>query len=219
MLRGVIFDFDGTLFDSMFIWDSAGETYLRALGKEPEENLQTVLKPMSLRQSAAYIRRRYHLELSVEEIMQGIGRVVEDFYFHTVEPKPGVIPFLEELRQRNIGMCIATAVERYQAEAALERCGMRAFFSGIFTCSELGSGKDEPILYRTAMAHLGTDRGSTIVVEDAYHAIRTAKEDDFVVAAVFDAGEARQEEIRRLADCCLTDLRDTDIFWKCASAL
>ena len=58
MLKGLIFDFDGTLFDSMFIWDTAGEVYLRSIGKEPEANLQKVLKAMSLLQSAQYIREK-----------------------------------------------------------------------------------------------------------------------------------------------------------------
>lgn len=219
MLQGVIFDFDGTLFDSMFIWETAGESYLRSIGRKPEENLQAVLKPMSLRQSAEYIRQRYRLPLSPEEIMAGVNRIVEDFYFYEVQPKPGVLPFLEELRRRGIGMCIATATDRYQVEAALERCGMRSYFSEIFTCTELGSGKDEPCLYRAAMAHLRTERSSTMVVEDAYHAIRTAKADGFAVTAVFDASEDRQEEIRRLADCCLASLQNREPFWKYASAM
>ena len=52
MIQSVIFDFDGTLFDSMFIWDTAGEVYLRSIGKKPEFDLQKILKPMSLLQSA-----------------------------------------------------------------------------------------------------------------------------------------------------------------------
>ena len=56
MLKGAIFDLDGTLFDSMFIWDTAGEVYLRSIGIEPQEDLQKALKPMSLLQSAIYIR-------------------------------------------------------------------------------------------------------------------------------------------------------------------
>ena len=136
MIQGIIFDFDGTLFDSMFIWDTAGEVYLRSIGKEPEADLQKVLKPMSLLQSAQYIREKYHIPLSVEDIMDGVNRNVEDFYFHTVEPKPGVIGFLEELHHRNIKMCIATATDRYQVEAALQRCRMSHFFSEIFTCTD-----------------------------------------------------------------------------------
>lgn len=129
MLKGLIFDFDGTLFDSMFIWDTAGESYLRSIGKEPETDLQKVLKQMSLLQSAQYIREKYNIPLSVEEIMDGINHTVEGFYFHSTQPKPGVIDFLEELHCRNIKMCIATATDRYQVEAALQRCKMRHFFS------------------------------------------------------------------------------------------
>ena len=218
MIQGVIFDFDGTLFDSMFIWDSAGEVYLRSMGKEPEDDLQKVLKPMSLLQSAEYIREKYQIPLSVAEIMDGVNRTVEGFYFRTVEPKPGVIGFLEELRRRNIRMCIATATDRYQVEAALQRCGMRHFFSGIFTCTEVGSGKDRPDIFRKAMEHLQTDRGTTVIMEDAYHAVHTAKQDGFAVVGVYDSHESRQQELLQLADLFLADYFDLTNFWKFASA-
>ena len=218
MIQGIIFDFDGTLFDSMFIWDTAGEVYLRSIGKEPEADLQKVLKPMSLLQSAQYIREKYHIPLSVEDIMDGVNRTVEGFYFHTVEPKPGVIDFLEELHRRNIRMCIATATDRYQVEAALQRCGMRHFFSEIFTCTEVGSGKDRPDIFRKAMEHLQTDRSTTAVVEDAYHAVHTAKEDGFLVVGVYDSHESRQQELVRLADVFLPDYFNLITFWKFASA-
>ena len=154
MIQGMIFDFDGTLFDSMFIWDTAGETYLRSIGKAPAENLQTVLKPMSLYQSAVYLKEQYSIPLSVEDIMSGVNRTVEAFYLDMVLPKPGVVELLEALCRKGVSMCIATATERYQVEAALERCGMRQFFSEIFTCTEVGSGKDQPLIFRKAMEHL-----------------------------------------------------------------
>jgi len=218
MLKSLIFDFDGTLFDSMFIWDTAGESYLRSIGKEPETDLQKVLKPMSLLQSAQYIREKYDIPLSVEDIMDGINRTVEVFYFHTVEPKPGVIDFLEELHHRNIKMCIATATDRYQVEAALQRCQMRHFFSEIFTCTEVGSGKDRPDIFRKAMEHLQTDRSNTAVVEDAYHAAHTAKQDGFLVVGVYDSHESRQQELLQIADVFLPDYLHLNNFWKFASA-
>ena len=218
MIQGVIFDLDGTLFDSMFIWDTAGESYLRSIGKEPEADLQKTLKPMSLLQSAQYIREKYHIPLSVEDIMDGVNRTVEGFYFYTVEPKPGVIDFLEELHRRNIKMCIATATDRYQVEAALQRCKMRHFFSEIFTCTEVGSGKDRPDIFRKAMEHLHTDRSNTVVVEDAYHAAFTAKQDGFMVVGVYDSHESRQQELLQLADVFLPDYLHLNNFWKFASA-
>jgi len=218
MLKGLIFDFDGTLFDSMFIWDTAGEVYLRSIGKEPETGLQKVLKPMSLLQSAQYIREKYDIPLSVEDIMDGVNRTVEGYYLHTVETKPGVIDFLEELHHRNIKMCIATATDRYQVEAALQRCKMRHFFSEIFTCTEVGSGKDRPDIFRKAMEHLQTDRTNTAVVEDAYHAAHTAKQDGFLVVGVYDSHESRQQELLQLADVFLPDYLHLKNFWKFASA-
>ena len=218
MLKGLIFDFDGTLFDSMFIWDTAGEVYLRSIGKEPETNLQKILKPMSLLQSAEHIHEKYQIPLSVEEIMDGVNRTVEGLYFHTVEPKPGVIDFLEELHHRNIKMCIATATDRYQVEAALQRCKMRHFFSEIFTCTEVGSGKDRPDIFRKAMGHLQTDRSNTAVVEDAYHAAHTAKQDGFLVVGVYDSHESRQQELLQIADVFLPDYLHLNNYWKFASA-
>ena len=217
MSFGMIFDFDGTLMDSMSIWNTAGEIYLRSMGKEPQDDLSKVLKPMSLMQSAEYIQAHYEIPLSVTEIMEGINRTVEGFYFHDVEPKPVVIEWLEELSAKNIKMCIATATDRYQVEAALKRCGMRHYFSEIFTCTEVGSGKNQPLIFRKAMEHLGTDRSNTAVVEDAYHALRTANADGFMTVAVYDAHEDKQQEIRELVDLYLPDYFDVTSFWKFAS--
>ena len=219
MLKGAIFDFDGTLFDSMFIWDTAGEVYLRSIGIEPREDLQKVLKPMSLLQSAQYIRECYQIPLTVEEIMDGVNRTVEGFYFHTVQPKEGVVAFLEQMKKQGVRMCIATATDRYQVEAALKRCGMESFFSEIFTCTDVGHGKDEPIIFQKAMDYLGTTKANTVVFEDAYHAAKTAKADDFITVAVFDSHETKQVELHSVSDCFIENFTQTEHFWKFAYGL
>ena len=114
-------------------------------------------------------------------------------------------------------MCIATATDRYQVEAALQRCGMRHFFSEIFTCTEVGSGKDRPEIFRKAMEHLQTDRNTTAVFEDAYHAAYTSKQDGFMVVGVYDSHESRQQELLYLADVYISDYFDLTRFWKFAS--
>jgi len=217
-IKCAIFDFDGTLFDSMFIWDSVGEIYLRALGKEPMPSMREDVRALSLYQSACYFRREYDLPLSAEEIMAGINQTIEHFYIHEVLPKPGVVDFLEQMKGAGIPMCIATASERCQIEAALSRCGMAHYFDAIFTCSEVGHGKDVPVIFRKAMEHFGADRSSTVIFEDAIHAIQTAKADGFAVAAVFDSSEKRQKEIRDLSDCYIADFEHTEEFWEFASA-
>lgn len=212
-VKCAIFDFDGTLFDSMFIWENVGEIYLRSLGKEPKPSMGDDVRTMSLYQSACYFRREYDLPLSPEEIMAGINRTVEDFYVHEVQPKPGMVDFLKQMQKAEIPMCIATATDRYQIEAALSRCGMADYFEAIFTCSEVGHGKDEPHIFRKAMEHFAADRENTVIFEDALHAIQTAKADGFVVVAVCDNSEKRQNAIRELADFYIENFEQTEKLW------
>lgn len=218
MIRGMIFDFDGTLMDSMSVWESAGAIYLRSLGKEAHKELPQILKPLSLFESACYIKEQYGIPLTAEKIMDGINRTVEEFYFSTAQPKPGVPQWLEELSARNIGMCIATATDRYLVEAALKRCGMRRYFSDILTCTEVGSGKDKPAVFIRAMERLGTPLHNTAVAEDSFHALCTAKAAGFMTVAVYDQYEPRQTQLRDTADVYLTDCRELGSFWKFASA-
>ena len=216
-IKCAIFDFDGTLFDSMFIWESVGEIYLRSLGKEPKPSLREDVRALSLYQSACYFRKEYDLPLSEDEIMSGINKTIEHFYINEVMPKPYVTEFLEKMKQKGIPMCIATASDRYQIEAALSRCEMSHYFEAIFTCSEVGYGKDEPVIFRRAMEYFNSDRSSSIIFEDALHAIKTAKNDGFTVVSVFDNSEKRQDEVRALSDCYIRDFEHTEDFWKFAS--
>lgn len=211
-MDGAIFDLDGTLLDSMYIWDTIGEDYLRSLGIEPRENLNKTFKAMSLLHAAEYYRSEYGVTLSTDGIMDGVNHMVERYYFHDVIVKPGVQVVLERLKRAGVGMCIATATDLHLAEAALNRNGIRTCFSEIFTCTDVGSGKDTPAIFNRALAHLGTARQSTIVFEDALHAIKTAKDAGFPVVAVYDQSEAEHsDEIRSLANAyfnSFTEMRD-----------
>lgn len=218
-LTNAIFDFDGTLFDSMFLWDTLGDQFLLGLGKAPRPGLRDDLRVLSIYQSARYLQREYDVALSVEEIVAGVNRLVEGFYVHEVQPKPGIPAFLEELRQSGVRMTIATASERAHVEAALCRCGLDSFFEGIFTCTEVGQGKDSPAIFRGCLESLGGDRKNTLLFEDSLHAIKTAKADAFLVVGVRDDSEPRQEELKTLCDGYLADFLHRSDFWKAVSVL
>ena len=218
-IRCAIFDFDGTLFDSMYVWDTAAERYLRSLGKDPAPTVREDVRTMSLHQAAEYLKDGYDLSLTAEEIVAGINRVVEQAYLHDVQPKAGTAAFLDALKAGGASLCIATATDRYLIEAALRRCHMDSYFDAIFTCSEVGSGKDEPVIYREAMAHFHADREQTLIFEDAIHAVQTAKADRFRVVAVSDPSETRQAELRRISDFYLESYENAEEFRKFASAL
>ena len=219
MMTGAIFDVDGTLLDSMSIWDTIGEDYLRSIGYIPRENLNEVFKDMSLQQAARYYQTEYGVALSIEEIMDGVNGLLERFYREQAQLKPGAGELVRELSRRGVRLCVATATDRYLVEAALERCGVLSHFGAIFTCGEVGHGKDEPDIFEAALGFLGTEKSKTLVFEDALYAARTAKADGFPVAAVCDSHERRQEELQALADIYLTDFSDFDSFWRLALVL
>lgn len=208
MIRGAIFDVDGTLLDSLSIWDTVAEDYLRSLGIEPRENLAETFKTFSLEQSAEYFRSVYGVKQSVKEIMDGIDAMMETFYRQTAPLKPGAAEFLRALAQNGVKMAVATATDRHLIEAALTRCGVRAYFTDIFTCTSVGKSKNEPDIYRAAREALGTKKEDTWVFEDAYHAAKTAADDGFPVAALFDASEDEQDALKKTAKLYLRSFED-----------
>ena len=213
MLKGALFDLDGTILDSMFFWDTIGEDYLRSLGKEPKENLKETFKTYTLEQAAQYYRENYGVTMSVNEIVDGVNKRIELYYAETVKLKPGIEVFLEKLKAQGIKMCIATVTDKPLLEAAFNRLGIREYFSEIFACSEVGYSKKEPHIYREAQKYLGTVKGETVVFEDALHALKTAKTDGFVTVGVFDVHEENQEQLKKLADYYIENYLDFEKFW------
>lgn len=204
-IRGAIFDVDGTLLDSMSIWDTIRERYLRSIGHTPRENLAEVFKDMSLYQAACYYQNEYGVTLSTDQIIDGVNAMLEQYYCQEVTLKAGITELLERLYRAEVKMCIATATDRYLIEAALSRLGVRSRFLEIFTCGEVGHGKDEPHIFEAALDFLGTKRAETFVFDDALYAIQTAKKAGFPVATIYDSHEPEQTELRRLADLYLTE--------------
>ena len=208
MIKGAIFDLDGTLLDSMFIWDTIGEDYLRSLGKEPYEDLKETFMTLTLEEAAEYYREHYGVTLSVKEIVDGVNAMVEGIYRTKVTLKPGIVGYLSWLKENGARMCVATVTDRYLVEETLERLGVRNYFSEIFTCAEVGFGKDKPIIYQKALEHLGTAKEETYVFEDMYFALNTAKTDGFPTVGVYDRHEAHQDELKALSDYYVLDFTD-----------
>lgn len=210
--KGAIFDFDGTLVDSMSIWQEVGSLYLKDMGYIPPPQLSAILAPMSLEQSAQYLKENYALPQSIPQIIQEVLKKVEDFYCYQVQPKPNVLPFLQQLKAKGVKMCIASSADHALIQIVLQRCKMESFFEQIFTCSAVGYGKDNPLIFEQALAFLQTSKEQTLVFEDAYYAIQTAKSANFFVVAIHDLYENHQKEIKALADMYLPQYPLADRF-------
>ena len=219
MIRGVIFDVDGVLLNSMPVWENLGEIYLERLGIEAEKGLGETLFAMSLEEGADYLIENYGLKQTPGEIIAGLNREVQDFYGRKVPLKEGVRGYLQEFRDRKIPMAIATSGDRANAEAALKRLKVLSYFRAVFTCSEIGSSKSHPDIYYAAALQLDADPSDTWVFEDALHAIRTAKKAGFRTAGVYDRASGRDlAQIRDTADIYLPEFKSFELFWERASA-
>lgn len=220
MIKGVIFDVDGVLLNSMPVWENLGELYLNSLGIQAEKGLGERLFAMSMEEGADYLISHYGLEKTPEEIVEGLAKEVREFYSDKVPLKEGVRQYLYEFKERKVSMVIATSGDRKNTELALKRLKIFQYFQGIFTSSGIGSGKSQPDIYFAAALQLDTDPEDTWVFEDAYHALRTAKNAGFRTAAVYDqASDRHLAQIWKTADIYLPEFKDFEIFWKRASEI
>jgi HAD superfamily hydrolase (TIGR01509 family) len=201
-VRGGIFDLDGTLLDSMFMWENLGTAYLQSRGITPTEDRSK----MHLAQTAVYYKEKYGITDSPEQIRRDMDRIMEHFYFEEAELKPGVREMLISMKEHGIALCLATATEWRLVGPALERTGLIPYFSDFFTCKEIGHEKDRPDIYEAALASLGTKKKETMVFEDALYAVKTAKKAGFLVAGIRDLSSQRHwSEIDSLVDYAIQD--------------
>jgi len=207
-IDGAIFDIDGTLLDSMPVWQTLGEDYLISRGIKPHENLKEKFKDMSLYEAALYYKSEYGIKDCTETIMAGVNALLADFYKYKAPPKEGAAGFLSELERRHVKMCVATATDAPLVNAALKRCGMLRFFSEIFTCTEVGSGKDKPCIFNAALSFLGTPKSGTWVFEDALYAVETAKAAGFNVAGIYDRFEKNAEAVIKKSDVYIRSFKE-----------
>lgn len=215
MIKGVIFDVDGTLLDSMPVWSNLGELYLRTLGIEAEKNLGEELSTMSLQQGADYLIQHYHLGKTRNKVLDGINQEVQDFYAQKVPLKAGVREFLEGFRKYKLPMVLVTTSDRGNVEAALRRLGILNYFDGMLTCTEMDTDKNRPDIYLAASLQLDTEPWETLVFEDAYHAVLTSKKAGFRTVAVYDrANDGKLGKIWNTADVYLSEYSDFDTFWR-----
>ena len=136
--KAAIFDLDGTLTDSMYVWDRLPEELVRQFGGIPAPDLSHTLRAMSSPQAIDYLIRTYHLPATPQQLTQAMEAIADREYRENVPLKPGVCPLLERLHQLGIPCCVATASQVHQARQALERLGVWSFFSFALSATQYG---------------------------------------------------------------------------------
>jgi HAD superfamily hydrolase (TIGR01509 family) len=211
-IKALIFDMDGVIMDSMGMWKTLAEDYLRSQGIEPGPIFDSDLQTMNLSQGAVFMKKKFGIDKTEEEIIADITANIKDFYLNEGSPKSGAAEMLAELKQAGMRICMATATERPLAEAALARNGLLDYFEFIITNTDVGKGKDDPAIFEKALEKINNTeekilKAETMIVEDSHIAIRTAVTSGFKACGVYDKHEdILFPEIKETADVTVMSL-------------
>ena len=202
-IKAAIFDMDGTLVDSLFLWDvlwsTFGDRYLNDKSFVPNAKDDKKVRTLTLKDAMDLIHNNYKLGENGEELLSLANDMMLDFYSNKVELKSGVREFLEHLKSRGVKMCIASATAPELIEVAMKHCDIEKYFSKVFSCGDLGKGKENPDIFLLANDYLGTTVEDSWVFEDSLVAIETATKIGMKTVGIYDRYNFGQDTIKKIA--------------------
>ena len=199
--KAVIFDLDGTLVDSMWIWREIDIRFLGKYGLEVPQGLNDKLEGYSFHETAVYFKEHFPLPLTIEEIMGTWNRMASEIYINEIRLKEGVKEFIELLKKRNMKLGIATSNSRKLAKDCLRSNGILDAFDYICTSDEVPRSKPEPDVYLHAAKMIDTRPKDALVFEDIPYGILAGKRAGMEVCAVKDPySQGSVKEKKEIAD-------------------
>lgn len=199
--HGLIFDLDGTLLDSMSVWDRVDAAFLRRRGIPVPHDYARSIAHLSFPTAAQYTIDRFGLSESVAAITAEWHALAVDAYRGDVPLKPGARTFLSLARAQGKRIAAATSSDTALIGPCLERLGIRDWFETIVTVQEVARGKGFPDIYELAAARLGLSAADCAVFEDILRGVEGAKKGGFYTVGVYDpASDADRAAIAQAAD-------------------
>ena len=207
--KGILFDLDGTLVDSMWMWQQIDIEYLSRFGIPLPGDLQKEIEGMSFSETAAYFKKRFSLRDSLETIKADWNAMAAHKYGHEVFYKDGAEEFLSLCRQRNIRLGVATSNSRELVDIAAGALSFQDRMDCIMTACEVRKGKPAPDIYLAVAGRLGIAPEECLVFEDIPAGIAAGKAAGMKVCAVADEySEDLREEKAAMADFYIDSYRE-----------
>ena len=193
-IKGVIFDLDGTLIDSMWIWSKVDDELLLKYGCDIDTDYKNSIMSMTFHQGLEYIIKRYGLSKTVQEMADELIEMAYSEYAYNTRLKEGVREFLSELKLRGVKLAMATSSARRMCEAVLKNNAIHGFFEAVVYSDEVGKNKTNPDIYLKAAEAIGVEPSLCAVFEDVPFAISGIKAAGMKPIGVYDKYSAEYEE-------------------------
>lgn len=185
-IKGAIFDLDGTLLDSMWVWEKVDHDFLGSRGFEVPPDYQKAIAAMGFRETAQYTIERFQLEEREEDIIREWNDMAARTYHEAVNIKPYVRELLEKMERDGIRLGVATASYASLFETCLKRNGIYNYFQAFTETREVVRGKGFPDIYIRAAEKIGCAPEECVVFEDIHQGILAAKEGGFYTVGVYE---------------------------------
>lgn len=205
-VKAVLFDLDGTLIDSMWMWHDIDVEYLERFGIAMPDDLQEAIAGISITQTAWYFKNRFGIEDSIDQMIADWDELAVKKYRDEVPLKKGAGDFLKMLNQRGIPCAIGTSSSRRLTDVVLNARGIRSFFSEVITGEDVHNGKPAPDIYLECARKLGVAPEYCLVFEDILKGIEAARAAGMRVCAVEDGYSAEDAAVKmQMADAYIKD--------------
>lgn len=208
-IEGAVFDLDGTLLDSSWVWEKVDEKFLGDRGFQVPYDYVDEISPLGAERAAVYTIERFGLNEDKDDIVREWIEMAKKEYATEVVCKPYAKEFLEELHKLNIKMAVATSSDRELFMKTLEREGILKYFQKIVTVDEVERGKGYPDIYEEAARRIKVNPHKCLVFEDILAGVTGASLGEFNVVAVFDEKSKHNwEKIKSISKYSINDYKE-----------
>lgn len=197
-----LFDFDGTLVDSMPAYVSVMLKILDENNLKYEDDIIKIITPLGFKGTAEYFKEKFGLdEHNVEELVETMGKYAYYEYKHNIPAKENVKEVLTRLKSEGASLNVLTASPHLTLDVCLKRLGLYDLFENVWSCDDFNTTKADPEIYKAAAKKLERPVGEILFLDDNYNADKAAKASGMKVCGVFDQSSAEYEaEIKSVSD-------------------
>lgn len=207
-IKAYLFDFDGTLVDSM-------PTYVSSMLRILDENnipygddIVKIITPLGVLGTAEYYVKM-GLKLPIEEIVSLMKQYMLEEYFYNIPAKKNVIETLRDLKKGGANLNVLTASPHITLDACLKRLGIFDFFTNVWSCDDFGTTKADSEIYKAAAEKIGEKIENILFLDDNFNADKTAKQAGMKVCGVYDdSSKEYVDEIKEISDFYIYDFSE-----------